>query len=199
MNIMFDVQKRDVLFRRRNIYAGYVTGPVSETFDSLRQIFFRKLCGRYYVFPICSEKIIVLLSHKQVSIDNPLEVTGLDFIQSVTGLQSEVSEYRVKVLQLLKRFRLLFYDLYHTLLFNQLFYLQSEILYFKRILGIIHHTISALNVSLISLSFDARSERELVRLTCWCSWLLCRWKRIVWIHRVWCSGHSRLLCCLCCL
>ena len=193
MNIMFDVQKRDVLFRRRNIYAGYVTGPVSETFDSIRQLFFRKLCGRYYVFPVCSEQIIVLLSHKQVSINNPLEVTGLDFIQSVTGLQSEVSEYRVKVLQLLKRFRLLFHDLYHTLLFNQLFYLQSEILYFKRILCVIHHTISALNASLISFNFPVRLEWELVSLPCCSSRLLCRWKRIVWIHLVWCSDHSSLL------
>lgn len=79
-DIMLNMEQRYILFRRGNIYAGYVARPVPETFNSLRQLFFRKLCGRYYVFPICSEQIIVLLPHEQVSIDNPLEVTGLDFI-----------------------------------------------------------------------------------------------------------------------
>lgn len=83
----------------------------------------------------------------------------------------------MKVLQLLKCLCLLFHDLYHTLLFNQLIYLQSEILHFKMILGVIHHTISALNVSLISFSLDARSEGQIIRVPLRLSWLLWR-KRI---------------------
>lgn len=35
-DIMLDVQKRYVLFRRGNINAGYVARPVSETFYGLR-------------------------------------------------------------------------------------------------------------------------------------------------------------------
>ena len=52
-DIMLDMEQRYILFRRWNINTGYVTSPVSETFDSRRQLVSRQLCGQYYELPVC--------------------------------------------------------------------------------------------------------------------------------------------------